>query len=88
MTSEQLSQNQRKENAPLNGMSCGAGDPAATRPLPLADSDDYDSLIAAADLDRPLSNGWKVYEHQKEAIKTCLRQRRTILAYDMVLFCR
>lgn len=36
-------------------------------------------------LDEPLVNGWKLYEFQKETIRHCLAQDRTILALDMGL---
>ena len=42
-------------------------------------------LLEAAALDEELPNGWRLYEHQKEAVVAILRQRRQILAYDMGL---
>jgi len=36
-------------------------------------------------VDAPLSNGWKLFKHQKEAIWKCLEMNRIILAYDMGL---
>ena len=45
---------------------------------------DDERLIAAAGLYAPLSNGWTLYEHQKEAVIACIKQKRSILAYDMV----
>jgi hypothetical protein len=42
-------------------------------------------LIAAAELDQPLRNGWTLFPHQKEAVAAILQRRRVILAFDMGL---
>jgi SNF2-related domain len=42
-------------------------------------------LIAAADLDSALPNGWKLFQHQKVAVVECLKLGRTIMAFDMGL---
>eukprot|EP01051_Picozoa_sp_SAG22_P000870 SAG22_NODE_28_length_28728_cov_19.603619_13_plen_489_part_00 len=42
-------------------------------------------LLAAADLDSPLPNGWTLFEHQKQATTSILKAGRAILAYDMGL---
>lgn len=42
-------------------------------------------LIAAADLDSVLPNGWKLFKHQKDAVLECLKLGRTIMAFDMGL---
>ena len=41
--------------------------------------------IEAAQLDSTLPNGWTLFEHQKEAIQSCLLLGKCILAYDMGL---
>eukprot|EP00918_Siedleckia_nematoides_P000086 GHVU01000182.1.p2 GENE.GHVU01000182.1~~GHVU01000182.1.p2 ORF type:complete len:241 (-),score=53.25 GHVU01000182.1:12-734(-) len=40
-------------------------------------------LLAAARLDEELPNGWRLYPHQKQAVRAILRLRRCILAFDM-----
>jgi SNF2-related domain len=42
-------------------------------------------LIAAADLDSVLPNGWKLFKHQKDAVVECLKLGRAIMAFDMGL---
>jgi len=42
-------------------------------------------LLLASHLDAPLANGWTLFAHQKEAVRSILEQRRLILAYDMGL---
>lgn len=44
-----------------------------------------EKLLRAACLDSALPNGWKLFNHQKEAIKECLRLGRSIMAFDMGL---
>ena len=46
---------------------------------------DENILMSNADLEGTLSNGWTLFEHQKEAIRRCIIERRCILAYDMGL---
>ena len=56
----------------------------AYRCLPIED-EQSDSLVEHAELDKPLLNGWMLYEHQKEGVVRALRMRRLILAFDMGL---
>lgn len=42
-------------------------------------------LIENAELDKPLKNGWKLFDHQKEGVLRALKMRRLILAFDMGL---
>ena len=42
-------------------------------------------FIAAADLDNILPNGWKLFQHQKDAVTECLKLGRSIMAFDMGL---
>ena len=56
----------------------------AHRCLPIED-DHSDSLVENAELDKPLLNGWMLYDHQKEGVVRALRMRRLILAFDMGL---
>jgi SNF2 family DNA or RNA helicase len=48
-------------------------------------SSQMSKLIAAADLDSVLPNGWKLFKHQKDAVVECLKLGRTIMAFDMGL---
>lgn len=57
---------------------------AESRCLPVDDGK-IDSLIESAQLDKPLLNGWTLYDHQKEGVLRALRMRRLILAFDMGL---
>lgn len=41
--------------------------------------------VNSFNLDEPLVNGWKLYDFQKQTIRHCLGQDRTILALDMGL---
>lgn len=43
-----------------------------------------ESLLSTIDLDKPLPNGWTLYKHQRDAVTCCIKQKRSILAYDMV----
>ena len=45
--------------------------------------ENFEKLVGT--LEQPLPNGWRLFPHQKEAIKHCLSLRRAILAYDMGL---
>ncbi len=55
-----------------------------TRCMPI-DDDHLEDLIENAELDKPLKNGWKLFDHQKEGILRALKMRRLILAFDMGL---
>ena len=56
----------------------------SSRCLPV--QDEYSgTLIENAELDKPLLNGWSLFDHQKEGVSRALRMRRLILAFDMGL---
>lgn len=44
-----------------------------------------EELCQAAGLDETLQNGWTLYPHQKEAVESCIKEKRSILAFDMGL---
>ena len=44
-----------------------------------------EALIEAAGLHAPLSNGWNLYPHQQSAVISCIKEKRSILAFDMGL---
>ena len=56
----------------------------SSRCLPVED-EHSDTLIENADMNKPLLNGWSLFEHQKEGVSRALRMRRLILAFDMGL---
>jgi hypothetical protein len=43
------------------------------------------ALLAAASVDTLLSNGWSLFQHQKDAVREILTRRRLLLAFDMGL---
>ena len=45
----------------------------------------HEAMIRAADLDRPLPNGWTLFQHQKDAVVDCIKLGRAIMAFDMGL---
>ena len=44
-----------------------------------------EKMISAADLDNVLPNGWKLFQHQKDAVIDCIKLGRSIMAFDMGL---
>jgi hypothetical protein len=71
------------QTAPIMTTSALIGDVGTSH----ARSEDSDSaqLIAYAELDGTFSNGYSLFAHQKEAVISCIQNRRTILAFDMGL---
>mmetsp|Transcript_19710 Transcript_19710/g.41386 ORF Transcript_19710/g.41386 Transcript_19710/m.41386 type:complete len:835 (-) Transcript_19710:1294-3798(-) len=55
-----------------------------SRCMPINDGH-LEVLIENAELDKPLKNGWKLFDHQKEGVLRALKMRRLILAFDMGL---
>lgn len=59
---------------------------ASNPAIKVATEESNDSkLIATAELDGTLSNGYSLFSHQKEAVIKCIENKRTILAFDMGL---
>ena len=44
-----------------------------------------EKMISSADLDNVLPNGWKLFQHQKDAVIDCIKLGRSIMAFDMGL---
>ena len=44
-----------------------------------------EKMIIKANLDEILPNGWKLFQHQKDAIIDCIKLGRSIMAFDMGL---
>ena len=59
--------------------------PNDRKPLPLQEAEEVEIPFEKLSLDAPLPNGWRLFEHQKEAILQAVKIKRCILAYDMGL---